>query len=135
MVGAGPLIMGISIVLWILSTFPNIDNAWILKIGQFIEPIFLPMGLDWRVGVTILLSFAVRQVFVSVLSLLIFFMIAIHCDVTLATAIKAVNSIRYSIRRPPTVSVHDILLFMSVCNPPTRICDTYSTQSSIVRHA
>ena len=114
MVGAGPLIMGISIVLWILSTFPNIDNAWILKIGQFIEPIFLPMGLDWRVGVTILLSFAVRQVFVSVLSLLIFFMIAIQCDVTLATAIKAVNSIRYSIIQLLSYVISAYVLFVLV---------------------
>ena len=112
--GAGPLIMGISIVLWILSTFPNIDNAWILKIGQFIEPIFLPMGLDWRVGVTILLSFAVRQVFVSVLSLLIFFMIAIQCDVTLATAIKAVNSIRYSIIQLLSYVISAYVLFVLV---------------------
>ena len=41
-----------------------------MMIGQVIEPIFSPMGLDWRVGVAILLSFAAREIFVSVLVLL-----------------------------------------------------------------
>ena len=65
--GAGPMILIISMALWILSTFPTQDSSFAVMIGQWIEPIFKPMGLDWRVGVAILLSFAAREVFVSAL--------------------------------------------------------------------
>ena len=68
--GAGPTIIVISIILWCLSSFPTSDYSFVMIIGQWIEPIFLPMGLDWRVGVAILLSFAAREVFVSALVVL-----------------------------------------------------------------
>ena len=67
-VGAGPIIFIISIVLWFLANFPSVDSSFAMMIGQVIEPLFKPMGLDWRVGVAILLSFAAREVFVSVLA-------------------------------------------------------------------
>ncbi len=67
---AGPIIMIISIILWVLSAFPNPDASFAMLIGKWIEPIFLPMGVDWRVGVAILLSFAAREVFVSALVVL-----------------------------------------------------------------
>ena len=53
-----------------LSEFPSPDNSFAMQIGQIIEPIFRPIGLDWRVGVAILLSFAAREVFVSALVVL-----------------------------------------------------------------
>ncbi len=69
-IGAGSIIFYISIALWVLSEFPSPDNSFAMQIGQIIEPIFRPMGLDWRVGVAILLSFAAREVFVSALVVL-----------------------------------------------------------------
>jgi len=35
--------------------------------GRFIEPLFQPLGLDWRYGVAILSSFLAREVFVGTL--------------------------------------------------------------------
>jgi len=35
--------------------------------GKAIEPIFAPLGLDWRYGVAILASFVAREVFVGTL--------------------------------------------------------------------
>ena len=39
-----------------------------MGIGHYIEPVFRPMGVDWRVGVALLLAFAAREVFVSSLA-------------------------------------------------------------------
>ena len=66
--GAGPIIVGITIVLWILSTIEVNSQSIINIIGQWIEPVFKPMGVDWRVGVALILSFAAREVFVSALA-------------------------------------------------------------------
>jgi ferrous iron transport protein B len=38
--------------------------------GQWIEPVFAPFGLDWRYGVAILSSFLAREVFVGTLGTL-----------------------------------------------------------------
>ena len=68
--GAGYIILILSIILWLLSEFPSPDHSFMMAIGHFIEPVFKPMGLDWRVGVAILMSFAAREVFVSILFIL-----------------------------------------------------------------
>ena len=77
-VGAGPVIFTISLILWVLSYYPSSDYSFIMMVGQWIEPLFAPMGVDWRVGVAILLSFAAREVFVSVLAV----MFSINTDVS-----------------------------------------------------
>lgn len=74
---AGPIIFVLSIIIWAASTFPNykINNtnqrfqkSYAAQVGKIIEPIFKPMGADWRVGLGILSSFAAREVFVSTLA-------------------------------------------------------------------
>lgn len=121
---AGPLIMGIAIILWAISVFPNEQHSLAIQMGPYIEPLFAPLGLDWRCAVAILLSFAAREVFVSVLallfasqgtslleslsqatfnqgtlfstssilSLIIFYMIALQCGSTVAVASKEMGS-------------------------------------------
>jgi ferrous iron transport protein B len=63
--------------MWIATTFPNysesdankkISTSYAGQIGQAIEPIFHPMGVDWRVGVGLISAFAAREVFVSTLA-------------------------------------------------------------------
>ena len=66
--GAGPIIFIISILLWVVSEINVNNQPLIYFIGQWIEPIFQPMGVDWRVGVALILSFAAREVFVSALA-------------------------------------------------------------------
>jgi ferrous iron transport protein B len=38
------------------------------RMGKFIEPIVLPLGFDWQIGIGIISSFAAREVIVSTLS-------------------------------------------------------------------
>jgi ferrous iron transport protein B len=76
---AGTIILGLSILLWALSTYPkkkDADEAETLahsamgRIGEAIEPIVKPLGFDGRMGTAILTSFAAREVFVSSMRIL-----------------------------------------------------------------
>ncbi len=60
----------ISIILWFVSTYPSQHASYVMKFGELIEPMLRPMGVDWRVGVALLLAFAAREVFVSALALM-----------------------------------------------------------------
>ena len=69
----GPIIFMVSVGIWILGYFPlnsTLQDSWLGQIGHFIEPVFAPMGLDWRYGVAILMSFLAREVFVGALGTL-----------------------------------------------------------------
>lgn len=67
---AGPVIMIVAIILWVLGRFPSEESSYMLKISEFIGPIWAPLGVDGRVGVALLLSFAAREVFVSALAVM-----------------------------------------------------------------
>ncbi|MFN7453192.1 MAG: ferrous iron transporter B [Pseudobdellovibrionaceae bacterium] len=75
---AGPVIFVLSLLIWVLSTFPRTDLAgnerfnqsYLAQTGQVLEPLFSPMGLDWRAGIGILSSFAAREVFVSTMAVI-----------------------------------------------------------------
>lgn len=71
---AGGIIIAVTVVVWVLGYFPNggeaLGESWLGQIGQFFEPIFEPLGLDWRYGVAILTSFLAREVFVGTLGVM-----------------------------------------------------------------
>lgn len=68
---AGTMIFIVTVVIWLLGYFPNhgtdLSSSWLGTIGQFIGPIFEPLGLDWKYGVAIITSFLAREVFVGTL--------------------------------------------------------------------
>jgi ferrous iron transport protein B len=85
---AGKVILAISIILWFLSsygpsTFKNnersfseklsntdipIQDSYIGIFGKAIEPAIKPLGYDWKIGISLLTSFAAREVFVGTMS-------------------------------------------------------------------
>ena len=76
---AGTIILGLSILLWALATYPKTDSedegealaySAMSRIGNFIEPVVKPLGFDGRAGTAILTSFAAREVFVSSLAVI-----------------------------------------------------------------
>lgn len=90
---AGPIIVYLSIILWVLTYFPNsspeidetgkspeeiatlinnerISNSYAADLGKITEPVMKPIGMDWRVGVSLIATFAAREVFVSSLALI-----------------------------------------------------------------
>jgi ferrous iron transport protein B len=90
---AGPVILVFALVLWTLSYFPNTDpqinetglsaeeiaetkavervaTSYASDLGKIIQPVMEPIGMDWRVGVSLISAFAAREVFVSSLALI-----------------------------------------------------------------
>lgn len=94
---AGKIIVAISIVLWALASFgpgdemdqaakrvvknnPPIENldqqiaaaklehSYMGYLGKGIEPVIKPLGYDWKMGISLLTSFAAREVFVGSLA-------------------------------------------------------------------
>jgi ferrous iron transport protein B len=87
---AGTAILLISIGMWALSTYPGLseeraadalasggearlasarlENSMAGRIGQAIEPVFRPLGFDWRIDIGVLSSFAARETLVSTLA-------------------------------------------------------------------
>ena len=72
---AGTIILGISILLWLLTTYPKsagdvtsqaqIAHSFAGMAGRTLEPVIRPLGFDWRIGIGLISSFAAREVFVS----------------------------------------------------------------------
>lgn len=92
---AGKIILAISIVLWALASYgpgdrmekavsqvtmtpemtteefdeqvasAKLENSYIGIIGKGIEPAIQPLGYDWKIGISLITSFAAREVFVG----------------------------------------------------------------------
>ena len=79
---AGTMILGISIILWALTSFPRIKDTGSPmlageqqatelshtvagRIGHAMEPFIKPLGFDWRIGTAMIGAFAAKEVFVA----------------------------------------------------------------------
>ncbi len=76
---AGTVIFAISILLWGLASYPRakaapgqtitqeqrLSESALGRLGHAIEPAVRPLGYDWKIGVSMMASFAAREVFVS----------------------------------------------------------------------
>ncbi|BDQ02232.1 ferrous iron transport protein B [Ignavibacterium sp.] len=90
---AGPIILLLSLIIWFLTYMPNhspqidatglnqeeiiqlekserLATSYAAELGKFIQPIMAPLGMDWRIGVSLIAAFAAREVFVSSLALI-----------------------------------------------------------------
>jgi ferrous iron transport protein B len=74
---AGGIILIVSIIIWALITFPqvngvsSIENSYAASIGRFFEPVFRPLGFDWRITTALIPSIGAREVVVSALSMVL----------------------------------------------------------------
>lgn len=79
---AGTMILGVSVVLWALSSFPRLDADQLDPdpataaqqqmdysvaghIGHGMEPVIGLMGFDWKIGTALIGAFAAKEVFVA----------------------------------------------------------------------
>jgi ferrous iron transport protein B len=71
---AGTIILGVSVVLWFLATYPKLGSAspseqlnqsFAGRAGHLIEPVIRPLGFDWKIGIGLIGSILQREVFVS----------------------------------------------------------------------
>lgn len=74
---AGGIILVVSVVIWVLMTFPqqngvtHIEQSYAADIGRFFEPVFKPLGFDWRITTALIPSIGAREVVVSALSMVL----------------------------------------------------------------
>jgi ferrous iron transport protein B len=77
---AGTVILALSIVIWFLTSYPQnnpdatpteqLQESYAGQLGSWIEPAIKPLGYDWKIGVSLLSSFAAREVFVSTMAII-----------------------------------------------------------------
>lgn len=74
---AGTMILACSVVLWFLASFPkppeNYSESPVRysiagRLGGALEPLIKPLGFNWEIGVSLIASFAAREVFISSLA-------------------------------------------------------------------
>lgn len=71
---AGTVILGASLALWILVSFPrhggetSIQHSLAGHIGHWIEPAIKPLGFNWKIGVGLLSAQVAREVMISSLA-------------------------------------------------------------------
>jgi len=46
----------------------KLENSYIGILGKTIEPMILPLGYDWKIGIALITSFAAREVFIGALA-------------------------------------------------------------------
>lgn len=74
---AGGIILIVSVVIWVLITFPQVngttqlDQSYAAQIGRLFEPFFAPLGFDWRITTALIPSIGAREVVVSALSMVL----------------------------------------------------------------
>jgi ferrous iron transport protein B len=76
----GGMILIASIVVWALGYFPrqeegqsdveHYEQSYIGQVGQFCEPAFEPLGLNWKASVSLLSGVAAKELMVSTLGVL-----------------------------------------------------------------
>jgi len=85
---AGTFIAAASMLVWFLSTYPNqdivneaqytpqqlqevrLEGSYLGQIGKVMEPLFAPIGFDWKMSVAIQAGLAAKEVLVSTLGVL-----------------------------------------------------------------
>ena len=84
---AGTVIFAISVLLWAMGHYPRaagsgatadssgttqqeiqLAQSALGRVGRAVEPAVRPLGLDWKIGVAMVASFAAREVFVSTMA-------------------------------------------------------------------
>lgn len=80
---AGTIILALSIVIWFASSYPKssadklqgmnenevaaitLENSFLGSVGKTIEPVLKPIGMNWKMGIGLLVAFGARELFVS----------------------------------------------------------------------
>ena len=76
----GGMILIASIIVWFLSYYPredagrgevaNYEYSYLGRIGKACEPVFTPLGLNWKTGVALLSGISAKEIVVSTLGVL-----------------------------------------------------------------
>ncbi len=81
---AGTVIFAVAVIVWALAYFPRaeeiptdldantaaavqMEQSWLGRAGKVVEPVFRPLGWDWRVSSAVIAGFPAREVVIAVL--------------------------------------------------------------------
>jgi len=69
---AGTVILGVSLLVWLLSYFPNgvVEESWLASIGRVLQPLGVPLGLDWKMITALLTGLVAKENVVATLGVL-----------------------------------------------------------------
>jgi ferrous iron transport protein B len=69
---AGTVILGMSVLIWILSYFPagTVEESWLAAMGKMIEPLGELLGLDWKMITALLTGLVAKETVVATLGVL-----------------------------------------------------------------
>jgi ferrous iron transport protein B len=69
---AGTVILGVSLVVWLLSYFPHghVEQSWLAELGRWIAPVGIPLGLDWKMITALLTGLVAKENVVATLGVL-----------------------------------------------------------------
>ncbi|MEA2006876.1 MAG: ferrous iron transport protein B [Patescibacteria group bacterium] len=69
---AGRVILPLAVILWFLFTFPiqnnesvPIEESYAAQIGKTVEPVFEPLGFDWRISTGLIAGLGAKEVFIA----------------------------------------------------------------------
>lgn len=77
----GGMILIASVIIWFLSYYPRTDqaalptenhyeNSYLGRLGKACQPVFEPLGLNWKAGVSLLSGVAAKEIVVSTMGVL-----------------------------------------------------------------
>jgi len=81
---AGTVIFAVAVIVWALAYYPRsldidpalneneaaaaqLEQSWLGRAGHVVEPVFAPLGWDWRVSSAVIAGFPAREVVIAVL--------------------------------------------------------------------
>ena len=127
---AGTVILAISILMWVLVTFPGsqasntsnepairVEDSYAGRAGHLIEPLIAPLGFDWKIGIGLISSFAARETVISTLSIIYH----VSDDATTAQSTSLVAAMRNARRADgsrvwtPLVALSLMVFFVLAC--------------------
>jgi len=69
---AGTVILGVSLIVWLLSYFPKgvVEESWLASLGRVLQPLGVPLGLDWKMITALLTGLVAKENVVATLGVL-----------------------------------------------------------------
>ncbi|HPV50300.1 MAG TPA: ferrous iron transport protein B, partial [Smithellaceae bacterium] len=66
---AGTVILGVSIIIWVISYFPTgaVEESWLASLGRLMEPLGVPLGLDWKMITALFTGLIAKETVVATL--------------------------------------------------------------------
>ena len=127
---AGTVIFAVAVVIWALAYYPRatdidpnltenqaaaaqLEQSWLGRAGHVVEPVFEPLGWDWRVSSAVIAGFPAREVVIAVLGTVY----AVGDDADEATLSRRLQSSKWPDGRPVFTlpMVIGLLIFYACC--------------------